>query len=144
VTTSPTSANGELIDAARFERACEWFLELREEAQSPEVVAEWLEWCRADPLNREAFARARSVWQATGEVRAEDLELPSFALPTVGASETTRASRGHWRQFAIGGLLVAGVAAVALNLSPPAFLARIVSRVSRTARRSCSAATHAY
>jgi transmembrane sensor len=69
-------------ETARFERACEWFMELREQPQSQEVVTRWLDWCREDPLNRAAFDRARAVWQATSEVRTQDLDLPGRKLAT--------------------------------------------------------------
>lgn len=115
-------------DLARFERACEWFIELREKAQSPEIVAEWLEWCRADPLNREAFERARSVWQATADVRVVDLALPAFASAaslSAAAAPTSKsrpAPNRRWPLFALGAALAASVAVAALYLSPVALL----------------------
>lgn len=126
MTSAPTG--GAPTDLARFERACEWFIELREKAQSPEIVAEWLEWCRSDPLNREAFERARSVWQATSEVRVADLALPAFTSATSGdtatrpASKRLPASQRRWPLFAFGAALAASVALAALYLSPATLL----------------------
>lgn len=115
---STTSTSSAAVETARFERACEWFIELREKPQSPEVVAQWLEWCRADPLNREAFERARSVWQVTGEVRPEDLALPALSSSATHIAETSRHRKRRWPPFVAGGALAASLAAAVLYLWP--------------------------
>jgi transmembrane sensor len=75
----------------RFERACEWFIELREKPGSPEVVASWLAWCGADARNREAFEEARRVWAVTENADEESLGLTKAApnaAANAGASAT--------------------------------------------------------
>jgi transmembrane sensor len=53
-------------DASRFQEACDWFLRLREEGESSDVILAWLTWCASDARNREAFEEARELWQTTG------------------------------------------------------------------------------
>ena len=52
-------------DRARFEVACDWFVQLREQPTSTEVISGWLEWLDTDPRNQDAFGRARQTWQMT-------------------------------------------------------------------------------
>ena len=54
-------------ERARFEVACDWFVQLREQPQSTEVISGWLEWLDADPRNQEAFGRARQIWFSRGD-----------------------------------------------------------------------------
>ncbi|MEO8136545.1 MAG: FecR domain-containing protein [Betaproteobacteria bacterium] len=56
-------------ERARFEVACDWFVQLREQPQSTEVISGWLEWLDADPRNQEDFGRARQIWQLTEHVQ---------------------------------------------------------------------------
>jgi transmembrane sensor len=98
------ASDGATEDARRFERACEWFIELREKLNSPDAVSAWLEWCAADPRNRDAFEQARRVWTATEDAHAENLGLRQ---PPV------RSARA-WRLAGAGVALAATIAAVAL------------------------------
>lgn len=59
----------------RLEIAADWLLRLREAAIRPDEIAEWIAWCDADPLNRQAFVRQQALWHQTGHVR----ELPPDA-----------------------------------------------------------------
>ncbi len=93
-------------DAERFERACTWFMDLREQPESPEVIARWLEWCRADPRNRAAFERASSVWQVTASVRPQDL--------AGGARATVRSQPRRLPMWS--GAIAAGLAVVVIAL----------------------------
>lgn len=58
------------VERDRFEAACDWFVQLREQPESTEVISGWLEWLDADPRNQDAFARARQIWQLTEPVEA--------------------------------------------------------------------------
>jgi transmembrane sensor len=101
----------------RFERACEWFIELREQPQSPEVVVAWLAWCGEDPRNREAFEEARQVWTATEQADERSLGLleAAPALPTVSAAPHGEHRRRFGTRLAAAAVaLAAGLVAVAI------------------------------
>ncbi len=68
--------------AMRFDRACQWFIDLRESPQSPELIASWLDWCHEDARNREAFEQAREVWQGTANVAPEAFDLAPSRSPS--------------------------------------------------------------
>ena len=53
-------------DLPRFREACEWFVRLREQPESTNLIAEWLSWCNCDPRNRQAFEEARNTWVIVG------------------------------------------------------------------------------
>ncbi|MEP7246335.1 MAG: FecR domain-containing protein [Gammaproteobacteria bacterium] len=90
-------------DSSRFETACDWFVRLREQPQSSELVAEWLAWCQADARNREAFEEARELWRTTGLMPRE-----TNGAQAVGALRAPRMRRLH--PLAIAAVLVALVA----------------------------------
>lgn len=97
------------VDDPRFDRACQWFIDLREQPESAELVAEWLAWCRADPLNREAFERAREVWQATSDV------APGDAIPAIHPPPREQGNvRAGVRRVAIPFAIAASVAILAV------------------------------
>ena len=67
----------------RFGQACDWFVRLREDAESAELIGEWLEWLDSDPRNQEAFDEARIFWQVTaGVADCVTPRLPSRARRT--------------------------------------------------------------
>lgn len=102
-------------ESLRFERACEWFIQLREGLQSPEAVSSWLEWCSVDPRNREAFERARQVWAVTEGATEENLGLSGAASRETRPARWSRADnlsrRKRW--IAAGAALAATFTAVA-------------------------------
>jgi transmembrane sensor len=113
--------------AARFDRACQWFIDLRESPQSPELVAGWLEWCRADERNRAAFERAREVWQGTASVRADSFDIAPTVTP-VAASQAhlpgaagARRRRGAWPVPVALAASVLAVTALLYQLRPAVF-----------------------
>jgi transmembrane sensor len=110
--SSTPASDGDMDDARRLERACDWFIELREELNSPEAVSAWLEWCAADPRNREAFEQARRVWAVTEGAHVENL---GFAPPPPQQQPKSQV-RGarRWKLAGAGVALAATVAAVAL------------------------------
>jgi len=57
-------------DLPRFREACEWFVQLREQPESTNLIAEWLSWCNSDPRNRQAFEEVRNTWLIVGLVPA--------------------------------------------------------------------------
>ncbi len=69
----------------RFEQACEWFVRLREQSESTELISEWLEWLDSDPCNQEAFNEARGIWQVTAGARESK-----------GSSALARIPRTSW------------------------------------------------
>lgn len=77
-------------DRVRFETACDWFVQLREQPQSTEILSGWLEWLDADARNQEAFGRARQIWQMTEQVadepRRATLSRRHWILPLASAA----------------------------------------------------------
>ena len=57
-------------NSSRFQEACDWFLRLREEPESTDLIAGWLDWCHGDPRNREAFDDVRETWLILGRMPA--------------------------------------------------------------------------
>jgi transmembrane sensor len=74
-------------DLLRFREACEWFVQLREQPESTNLIAGWLSWCNCDPRNRQAFEEARNTWLIVGlmpahtcvDARAEGGQVDSEA-----------------------------------------------------------------
>jgi transmembrane sensor len=64
-----------MSETERREKAVEWLLRL----QSPQVnaaeVQEWIAWCDASPQNKQEFARMQAIWQQTGALPVEPLEI---------------------------------------------------------------------
>jgi len=61
-----TDASASLLDSERFEVACDWFVRLREQPESQELLRAWLEWYRRDERNRAAFEEVREIWCTIG------------------------------------------------------------------------------
>lgn len=87
-------------DAQRFEQACDWFVRLREEPDSRELVAAWLEWYRSDAANPAAFEEVRELWQATGTLGRVDFGAGTSppAAPPMPAVAGREAARRPYRQ----------------------------------------------
>ncbi|HEV7714662.1 MAG TPA: FecR domain-containing protein [Steroidobacteraceae bacterium] len=108
-------------DSSRFEEACDWFVRLREQPESSELVAAWLVWSRQDPRNRDAFEEARELWVTTGLIpqnaHQETLETtPRGAGGIVSPYATTASSylrRRKVRLLAAAATVAAAVAGVA-------------------------------
>jgi transmembrane sensor len=71
-------------EQSRFEVACDWFLRLREEPESPALVGDWLAWYRQDAANAAAFERVREMWRTTG-LLAKDPASAAILGEPVGA-----------------------------------------------------------
>jgi transmembrane sensor len=113
------------VDEERFEAACDWFVRLREQPESQELVAAWLDWYRRDARNRAAFEEMRDLWCETGAIKqalvgeATTSEAPHLAEHRAGpASGTTPAAasepRGPQRSRVL--LLAATIAALAIGM----------------------------
>jgi transmembrane sensor len=76
--------------ALRFQEACDWFVQLREQPESLELVAAWLRWCRSDPLNREAFEAARNLWLTCGLLPAREPARPLMVTRPAGMHSAPR------------------------------------------------------
>ena len=100
--------------SSRFERACEWFIELREQQESPDVVTAWLAWCHEDPRNREAFEEARRVWSVTGHANSLSLGLRDDTATTVVGASRSRVRRRF--KAGLAAALAATIAGVAILL----------------------------
>jgi transmembrane sensor len=98
-------ASAELVDNDRFEAACDWFVRLREQPESQELLGAWLDWYRSDERNRAAFEEVRDLWCATG---AMERALTTQAAP--GVSEPRRPQRSRVL------LLAATIAALAIGI----------------------------
>jgi len=59
VTTPATTA----ADIQRLRHASDWVLRLNDSGDQT-AVDEWLEWCRADPVNLATFERMQRLWEA--------------------------------------------------------------------------------
>lgn len=57
------------VDDERFEAACDWFVRLREQPESQELLVAWLDWYRSDDRNCAAFEEVRDLWCATGALK---------------------------------------------------------------------------
>ena len=74
-------------DLPRFREACDWFVQLREQPESTNLIAGWLSWCNCDPLNRQAFEEVRNTWLIVGlmpahtgvDARAHGVQIVSEA-----------------------------------------------------------------
>src|SRR5215213_4805334 len=71
-------------DQASFAEACDWFVRLREAPESPQLITDWLAWCRTDPRNGVMFEEVRSLWWATRDVEAR--LITPVALERVAAA----------------------------------------------------------
>lgn len=91
------------VETDRFETACDWFLRLREQPESRELLGAWLDWYRSDERNRAAFEEVREMWCATGAIE------PAAAEPHRTRVEQSRP--GGSRALA----LAATVAAIAIG-----------------------------
>ena len=95
----------------RFTQACEWFLRLREEPESNELISEWLAWLDSDARHQEAFNEARRVWQLTAGTQDVIHDPVSPRLPA-------RRQRGPWL-IAASLLILAGGAALVWRATGP-------------------------
>ena len=96
----------------RFEEACDWFLRLREEPESPVLVGEWLAWFRQDAANAAAFERVREMWRTT-ELLAKDQAIATSVGAEVGeraASAAAQAVTGELTERRQGGVWHNGAA----------------------------------
>ncbi|HKS56454.1 MAG TPA: FecR domain-containing protein [Steroidobacteraceae bacterium] len=100
-----TDASVSPVDSERFEVACDWFVRLREQPESQELVAAWLEWYRSDERNRAAFEEVRELWCTTGVIQH---------APPGTASATVSQPRGPQRSRVV--LLAATIAALAIGI----------------------------
>lgn len=57
-------------DSKRFREACDWFVRLREQPESTDLIARWLAWCQCDPRNRQSFEEVRETWVILGPMPA--------------------------------------------------------------------------
>lgn len=57
------------IELERLEAAARWLVRLRESPDDERLVAEWLDWCDAEPENLDSFQRVQDTWQTVGDVR---------------------------------------------------------------------------
>ena len=112
--------DGRVQDRMRYEQAAQWLLKVQAEGAPPELFAEMLAWCDADPANKLAMEKIEEAWAISGEARVEP------ALTQASRVTYERVSRWMRQRFGShGGLLVAGsmaalvlaaiVAAVALS-----------------------------
>jgi transmembrane sensor len=58
-------------EAQRLDRAADWLQRLQGAPRDEALVAQWADWCQADPENLTAFEKIQSVWEA--------LEVPPVA-----------------------------------------------------------------
>jgi transmembrane sensor len=98
-------------DIARLQEAGEWVQRLNE--SSDQTVADhWLEWCRSDVLNLQAFEQMQSIWQGFSEAQdTSPYSYPAAARP-----------KHRIRLIALAAsvaLLVGGVAGWFVLRSPP-------------------------
>jgi transmembrane sensor len=73
-------------EQSRFEIACDWFLRLREEPESPPLVGEWLAWYRQDAANAAAFERVREMWRTTDLLSKDQAITASVAFEAAAQS----------------------------------------------------------
>lgn len=90
----------EIPSRERYEQAAEWLLKVQAEGAPPEVFAEMLAWCDADPLNKAAMERIEEAWAVTGEVPASESSL-SLGRGTYNFSLSL--GRGPGRGWILGG-----------------------------------------
>jgi transmembrane sensor len=81
------SAPQELDELQRMNMAAEWVLLLRQEQIRDEDIANWLQWCEADPRNQHAFDRAQKLLNLTRALRAQDLQDDMAARPPLAESD---------------------------------------------------------
>lgn len=116
---------------AQLTAAAEWIVRLQEAEPDDTAIAEWIAWCEADPLNRQAFDAMAEVHDLAGAIGADDLsgEPPELSRPVPAPG------RGRAAPWAIAASLAAvavlTVAGVSLLGGPPAPRPASVERVSR-------------
>jgi transmembrane sensor len=93
------------VDNDRFAAACDWFVRLREQPESQELLGAWLDWYRSDERNRAAFEEVRDLWCATGVMK--------HALAAQAAPAALSESRRPQRSRVL--LLAATIAALAVG-----------------------------
>lgn len=105
----------------------DWVLRLREPTVTPAEIAEWLQWCEADPQNKAAFERMQTLLHQCSELGEQPIEENELAEdsyygqvsvsewagqsgPTASAIATVSTDRAASRRFAP--LLLAATIAV--------------------------------
>ena len=87
-------------DSEGYQEACDWFVRLRETPDDPDLVANWLSWCRSDPVHRELFEQARQSWVDLGAGAARCASMPAIR-------PAPRTSRPLWKVAAAAVFAVA-------------------------------------
>src|SRR5204863_120966 len=92
-----------------------WLLKVQADGARPEVFAEMLAWCDADPMNKAAMERIEEAWALAGDVDPAMVEALPLALESF--PHRREANYSHWRLAAsfIGIALLIGITAAGID-----------------------------
>lgn len=97
----------------RYEEAVEWLFQLQDQDQSIEQIERWIEWCRADPANQQAFERLMPLWQVRAAMPAE-AAVAQFATSRLADARARRWRPATRRYLAAAAAVIAAVGVAAL------------------------------
>ena len=83
----------------RFERAAQWFVRLRSQANDIEALPDLKRWIESDPRNAIAFEQVRAAWE---EVGAHSSAPEIMVRRRDALEESRKAGAGRWRGGRLG------------------------------------------
>lgn len=114
--------------------AAQWIVRLQEAEPDDKAIAEWIAWCEADPLNRQAFDAMAEVHDLTGAIETPIDGRPAAPPRPIPAPARSR-SPNWFRPVAMAASLTAvamlAVAGISLLRAPSAPQPARADRVSR-------------
>lgn len=113
---------------AQLTAAAQWIVRMQEAEPDDQAIAEWIAWCEADPLNRQAFDAMAEVHELSGGIEADDLTDARATAP-----EPVRRRPSAWygptaiaaSLAAVAVLAVAGVSTLRAPTTRPAPAERV-------------------